>query len=229
MTTLIACSHGTADAVGQACVRALIADVRAMLPAVKVVAAVVDVEQPQIAEVLAREAQFDDVVVVPLLLSVGYHTAVDISRAVRAHTNAFQATPLGTHPLITDVLVDRLAAALQGGWEHGDHVVLAAAGSSNPKALDDVERVVAQLRLRTPAPVSVGYASTASPRIGDAVEAAREAGARRVIALSHVLAPGFFAGLVGAAGADIVSAPLAPDVRIAQVVVDRFQTVLASV
>ncbi|KDA05643.1 cobalamin biosynthesis protein CbiX [Microbacterium sp. CH12i] len=229
MTTLVACSHGTADPSGQASIRALISEVRVLLPHTKIVAAVVDVEQPQIDEVIARESALDDVIVVPLLLSVGYHTAVDISRAVHAHANVRQTAPLGTHPLITDVLVDRLSVALPGGWLPGDHVVLAAAGSSNTAALDDVECVAAQLRDRIPVPLTVGYASASIPRITDAVALARVNGACRVIAASHVLAPGFFAGLVSDSGADIVSAPLAPDLRIARVVVDRFHSVLASV
>lgn len=222
MTTLIACSHGTNDLAGQDAVRSLIDDVRALLPEVRVVAAVVDVEQPQIDEVIDHEARRDDVVVVPLLLSVGYHTAVDISRAVDRHACARQSEPLGTHPIIADVLVDRLAAALPGGWLPGDHVVLAAAGSSNPSALIDVETVAAAVRTMLPVPVTVGYASASAPRITDAVADARLSGAARVIAASHVLAPGFFAGLVSAAGADVVSAPLAPDRRIARVVADRF-------
>ncbi|MDQ0645508.1 sirohydrochlorin chelatase [Microbacterium murale] len=222
MTTLIACSHGTNDRAGQEAVRRLIDDVRELLPEVRVVAAVVDVEQPQIDEVIAQEAPGDDVVVVPLLLSVGYHTAVDISRAVESHANARQAEPLGTHPLIADVLVDRLSDAMPDGWMPGDHVVLAAAGSSNPAALVDVEAVATRLRSMVPAPVTVGYASASVPRIRDAVAHARSNGAVRVIAASHVLAPGFFAGLVGGAGADIVSLPLAPDTRIARVVVDRY-------
>lgn len=222
MTTLIACSHGTNDPAGQEAVLRLIGDVRALLPAVRVVAAVVDVEQPQIDEVIAQEAPRDDVIVVPLLLSVGYHTAVDITRAVGRHTNARQSEPLGTHPLIADVLADRLSDALPMGWVRGDHVVLAAAGSSNPAALVDVEAVAARLRPMLPAPVTVGYASASVPRIGTAVAEARAGGAARVIAASHVLAPGFFAGLVSSAGADVVSLPLAPDPRIAQVVVDRF-------
>lgn len=225
MTTLIACSHGTNDRAGQDAVRRLIDDVRTLLPEVRVVAAVVDVEQPQIDEVIAQESSRDDVIVVPLLLSVGYHTAVDISRAVDAHANARQSEPLGTHPIIADVLVDRLAAALPEGWLPGDHVVLAAAGSSNPAALVDVEAVATRLRTMLPAPVTVGYASASVPRIGDAVATARADGAVRVIAASHVLAPGFFAGLVAGAGADIVSLPLAPDARIAQVVVDRYRAV----
>lgn len=223
MTTLIACSHGTGDAKGQEAVRTLIADVRQLLPDVKVVAAVVDVEQPQLDEVLAQEVVLDDVVVVPLLLSVGYHTAVDISRAVQAHANARQTAPLGVHPLITEVLVARLTAVVAEGWSAGDHVVLAAAGSSNPAAEHDVQFVAQQLRARIPAPVTIGFASASTPRVEEAVSSARAAGATRVIVASHVLAPGFFARLIRASGADIVTDTLAPDRRIAQVVADRFR------
>lgn len=226
MTTLIACSHGTNDRAGRQAVSGLISDVRQLLPEVKVVAAVVDVEYPQIDEVLTREAPHDDVVVVPLLLSVGYHTAVDISRAVDKHENVRQAAPLGTHPLIADVLLDRLTAAVPDGWLDGDHVVLAAAGSSNPAASDDVEAAAKRLRALVRPPVTVGYASASVPRIADAVSAARAGGAARVLVASHVLAPGFFAGLITGAGADGVSLPLAPDPRIAQVVVDRYRSVL---
>src|SRR5690606_8850 len=115
------------------------------------------------------------------------------------------SAPLGTHPLIADVLFDRVISALPGGWLPGDHVVLAAAGSSDPAAMTDVEAVAARLRPMLPAPVTVGYASASVPRIPDAVVDARRAGAARVIAASHVLAPGFFAGLVAASGADVVS------------------------
>lgn len=222
MTTLVACSHGTNDPAGQDAVRRLVDDVRGLLPGVRVVPAVVDVEEPQIDEVLAQEAPRDDVIVVPLLLSVGYHTAVDISRAVRTHANARQSEPLGTHPLVADVLADRLSAAIPDGWLPRDHVVLAAAGSSDPAASADVEAVATRLRRLIPARVTVGYASASTPRIVDAVADARRDGAVRVIAASHVLAPGFFAGLIRAAGADVVSLPLAPDPRIAQVVADRF-------
>lgn len=224
MTVLVACSHGTDDPEGRAAIRTLIDDVRALLPSVRVVAAVVDVEQPRIAEVLDNEASRGEVVVVPLLLSVGYHTSVDIARAVRDHPGTRQTDPLGTHPLVSDVLVDRLTAALTDGWRPGDHVVLAAAGSSDPAAEDDVAAVARRLRTRVPAPVSVGYASATAPRVADAVSAARAGGATRTIIASHVLAPGFFARLVAGAGGDIVTAPLAPDARIARVVADRFRS-----
>ncbi|WP_300265807.1 sirohydrochlorin chelatase [Microbacterium sp.] len=222
MTTLIACSHGTSDLSGQAAIRSVVEDVRTLLPNVRVVASVVDVEQPQIDDVIAREAPRDDVIVVPLLLSIGYHTAVDISQAVQAHANVRQTPPLGTHPLIADILIDRIDSVAPGGVSADDLIVLAAAGSTNPAARDDVNEVAARLRARISAPVTVGFASAASPRIVESVAAARTAGARRVIAARHVLAPGFFAVLVDKAGADFVSAPLAPDARIAQVIVERF-------
>lgn len=229
MTTLIACSHGTGDPAGRSAVQEVVAGVRTLVPEAKVVHAVVDVEHPQIDAVIAAESRSDDVVVVPLLLSVGHHTAVDISRAVQSHPRASQTAPLGTHPLVADVLADRLKRALPDGWRQGDHVVLAAAGSSNPSAVRDVEVAAGRLRSRIRVPVSIGFASASTPRIVDAVAAAREAGAQRVIAASHVLAPGFFAGLVAGAGADVVSDPLAPDERIAAIVAERFRTARVAV
>ncbi|MFB4348783.1 sirohydrochlorin chelatase [Microbacterium sp. CR_7] len=223
MTTLVACSHGTASPVGQRTVEELVALVRSRIPQTRVVQAFVDVQEPAVHEVVSQERERDEVVVVPLLLSVGYHTAVDIAEAVNAHEGVRQGEPLGTHPLIAEVLRTRLLTAVDGDWQDGDHVVLAAAGSSNPRAVGDVSLAAQNLSKLVPAPVSVGYASAIAPRIAEAVETARARGARRVIAASHVLAPGYFAGLVARAGADVVAAPLGADDRVAEVVVDRFR------
>lgn len=223
MTTLIACSHGTGDERGRATVRLLIDQVRLELPDVRVVAAFVDVESPDVASVVRAEVARDEVVVVPLLLSAGFHTAVDIARAVASFPQAVQSAPLGTHPLVADVLAERVTDAAAGRLLPDDHVVLAAAGSSNPAAEGDVRAVATRLRTLISVNVSIGYASASTPRIADAVRSARSAGARRVIAASHVLAPGYFAGLVHRAGADLVTPTLAPDPRIAVVVRDRYR------
>ncbi|MFB7250717.1 sirohydrochlorin chelatase [Microbacterium sp. NPDC056234] len=222
MGTLIACSHGTDSADGRRTIEELVALVRDRLPQTRVVQAFVDVQEPDITTVVDQEILADEVVVVPLLLSVGFHTAVDIAKAVRRHPGVRQADPLGTHPLVAQVLATRLRASIGGTWLEGDAVVLAAAGSSNPAAVADVETAAAQLAALIPAPVTIGYASAIEPRIPQAVQTARDSGARRVIAASHVLAPGYFAGLVQAAGADVVSAPLGVDPRMADVIIDRF-------
>lgn len=222
MTTLVACSHGTDSPEGRRAVELLVDLVRQLLPETRVVQAFVDVQEPTVLDVIEQERILDDVVVVPLLLSVGFHTAVDIADAVRPHENVWQAEPLGTHPLIAEVLADRLRATVSDTWLPGDHVVLAAAGSSNPDAVVDVAAAAAHLARLVPVPITIGYASAIEPRISGAVASARREGASRVIAASHVLAPGYFAGLVRRSGADLVSAPLGVDVRIAQVIVDRF-------
>ncbi|MFJ2505513.1 sirohydrochlorin chelatase [Microbacterium sp. AGC62] len=224
MTTLVACSHGTDSPAGRRTVEDIVDLVRARIPGTRVVQAFVDVQEPAVPEVVEQEHLDDDVVVVPLLLSVGFHTAVDIARAVRPYDGVRQGEPLGTHPLIAEVLRARLRTAVHDRWLPGDHVVLAAAGSSNPAAVADVTTAAAHLADLIPVPVTIGYASAIEPRIADAVSFARERGASRVIAASHVLAPGYFAGLVERSGADLVSAPLGADPRIAEVIVERFRS-----
>lgn len=223
MTTLIACSHGTNSPEGRAAIVRLIRIVRDRMPGVRVVPAFVDVQTPRIDAVVERESLHDRAVVVPLLLSAGHHTAVDIASAVAAHPGTRQTRPLGTHPLIAQVLATRLRAAVGGEFRSGDSIVLAAAGSSHPSAAADVDEAAERLRSLVPAPVTVGFASGAGTRIADAVSQLREGGATRVIAASHILAPGFFTGLVHRAGADVVSAPLGADSRVADAIIARFQ------
>lgn len=223
MTTLIACSHGTSSPEGRATVSRLVSLVQDRMPTVRVVPAFVDVQSPRVDVVVARESRRDATVVVPLLLSSGHHTAVDIASAVAAHAPSRQTEPLGTHPLIAHVLATRLRAAVRGAWRPGDAVVLAAAGSSDPAAAADVDAAAENLRGLVPAPVTVGYASGAGPRLAEAVSSSRAEGATRVIAASHMLAPGFFTGLVRRAGADVVSAPLGADPRVAEVIMERYQ------
>lgn len=221
--TLIACSHGTRFAEGRQAIHALIDQVRALLPDVPIAEAFVDVQEPSIDDVVA--ATEGPAVIVPLLLSAGFHTGVDIARAARTREDVVATDPLGPHPLLAEVLAERLA---ESGVAEGDHVVLAAAGSSRPEASVDVERTRDLLAPLMPHPPTVGYAAGADPRIAVAVAAARDAGARRVVAASYVLAPGFFANLVAEAGADVVTSPLAPDVRVAQVVVERYREGVAA-
>jgi sirohydrochlorin ferrochelatase len=216
--TLIACSHGTRFPEGRDAVHALLAQVRALLPDVAVAEAFVDVQEPSIDDVVARVA--GPAVIVPLLLSAGFHTGVDIARAARTRDDVVATDPLGPHPLLAETLLARLREA---GLRAGDHVVLAAAGSSRPESAAHVERTRELLAPLLPHPVTVGYAAGADPRIADAVQAARAAGARRVVAASYVLAPGFFANQVAAAGADVVTAPLGPDPRIARVIAERYR------
>ena len=83
------------------------------------------------------------------------------------------------------------------------------------------------LAARLPCTVGIGFGAGCSPSVPEAVAAAREAGAHRVIAASYVLAPGHFAGLVRTAGADLVTAPLGAHPGVVQVAAERYRDALA--
>jgi sirohydrochlorin ferrochelatase len=240
---LIGCSHGTNDLTGREVIRALLDDVRAARPDLDVREAFVDVQQPEVSDVVTSivapsaatddpdGAQPEDAVVVPLLLSGGFHVSVDVAAAVEDRGpgagRATAATPLGPDPRLVDLLVERLAEA---GLRPDDAVVVAAAGSSRPGAARDVEELAAGLRERVSGPVTVGYGAMAKPSVPDSVAAARvdlAAGARVVVA-AYLLAPGFFYDRVLEAGADVVTAPLAPDARLTAVVLDRYAAAAAT-
>lgn len=229
---LVACAHGTRSAAGRAVVRALVEDVRRLRPGLDVREAFVDVQEPAIGDAVGEAVVGaagptpgpDGVaaVVAPLLLSTGVHVRHDIGAAV-ADRPAVAAEPLGPDDRLAGVLVDRLVEA---GATADDGVVLAAAGSSDPAAVVAVGAVLAALRARWPGPVTVGYGAAARPDVATAVADARAAGARRVVVASYLLAPGHFHGALAGAGADVVTAPLAPHPDLARIVLDRYDAAL---
>lgn len=231
---LVGCSHGTADPDGRATILAILARIAEARPELDVREAFVDVQQPEVADVVRRaveegaveEGGADDgvpVVVVPLLLSAGYHVHVDIAAAVEPWgPRAVAAPALGPDPRLVELLDERLE---QAGALPDDAVVLAAAGSSDDRATADVARVAAELQRRRRGPVTVGYGSAAHPRVPAAVEAARAAGAHRVAIASYLLAPGFFHDRLQLAGADVVSRPLGADARVVGTALDRWAEV----
>lgn len=98
------------------------------------------------------------------------------------------------------------------------------------EGLADVERVAADLRAHHDGPVTIGYGSIAKPSVADAVQSARAdlasresiAESPRVVVAAYLLAPGFFYGRIKETGADTVTAPLAPDPRLTEIVLDRY-------
>ncbi|MCV2487973.1 sirohydrochlorin chelatase [Geodermatophilus sp. YIM 151500] len=225
---LVACAHGTRSPAGRRLVAELALAARRLRPGLTTTAAFVDVQPPTVADVVAGlAAEGRPAVVVPVLLSGGYHVHVDIARAVEGAGSAVAARPLGPDPRLAAVLHDRLVSTGADPADPRTAVVLAAAGSSDARAVADVERTAALLRSSWAGPVTTGYGSAARPAVPDAVAAAREAGAARVVVAAYLLAPGHFHDRLAAAGADAVSAPLLPDGRAAAVLLDRYDAARA--
>ena len=95
---LIACAHGTSSPHGAAEVNALRDAIAGLRPGLDVREAYVDVQDPDLPAVVTGLPEGETAVVVPLLLSVGYHVRVDIARAVKSRPNSLAAAPLGPDP-----------------------------------------------------------------------------------------------------------------------------------
>lgn len=220
---LIGCAHGTASIEGQAAVRELLAAVKVAMPDVEVREAYVDVHGPFLSDVIAEVPVASEglsAVVVPLLLASGYHVFHDIAKAVSARPDVVSADALGPDSRLVDIVLDRLREA---------HVpadatlVLAAAGSSDPRSQADTEAAAELLRGAWGGPVRVGFAAGDEPSVADAVEQAHKFGEEgAVVVASFLLAPGVFQTRLGDAGASVVTGPLAPHPDLVSIVVERY-------
>jgi sirohydrochlorin ferrochelatase len=222
---LVAISHGTSSPVGQAAVASLVAAVAESRGALAVSGGFVDVQQPDVEASLGSLDTGAPAVVVPLLLSAGYHVHVDLrDELAAADRPTTLAAALGPDDRLVAVLHRRL---LESGLRAGDGVVLACAGSSDARAVADCHDMGARLSAALGITVRVGFISAASPRVHDAVELERASSARVVVA-TYLLAPGYFTDLAHAAGADVATAPLlaageAPPSELVELVVDRYE------
>ena len=232
---LVALAHGSRDPRSAATIKALVGEVRAMRPDLKVEAAFLDLSKPSFTTVVDRLVRggHDEIVVVPLLLTEAYHAKVDVPTAV-AEAQArhaglkVRATPvLGLEPRFLEVLDLRLREALRAARVRElDALVLAAAGSSDPLANQSVARLARTWGTHHRLPVTAAFASSAPPATGEAVRAFRAEGRRHIAVASLFLAPGFLpdraAELAVEAGAIAVSAPLGAHPELARTVLARY-------
>jgi sirohydrochlorin ferrochelatase len=202
MSTLVAVAHGTRSAAGQEQIRQLVGVVARQRPDLDVRLSYVDVQQPRIGDTMLG---LRDAVIVPLLLSTGYHVRVDIAEAAgQAHVTP----PLGPDPVLTESLAARIGDA--------DAVVLAAAGSSDPGWRADIHGVAGELSAH------VAYASGSERRVPDVVADLRRQGAERITVAAYLLAEGLFYRSLHSAGATTVTRPLCEDPAVASLIVRRY-------
>ena len=220
---LVALAQGHREAGDPSFVADLIEGVRRKLPGVDVITASVGRVAPTLSEVMSAMEQ--PAVVVPLLLSTGHHVTVDVQAAVALSAVPVHiANPLGPDRHIARAMTARLREA---GAIFGDGVVLAAAGSTDPARLADVERAAALLQSEWGPLVSFAYLSTVGPDVPTAVELLRQAGAGRVCVAPYLLAPGpslrRVKDLASVVGATTVAPVLAGHRLVTDLVVRRYQ------
>lgn len=232
---LIALAHGSRDRRSKATIEALVAETRAMRPDLRIEVAFLDHVKPAFDTAVNKlvRAHYEEIVVVPLLLSDAFHARVDVPQVVAAAMEQhpglrIRATRvLGLEGSFLDVLDERLREALRSARVRElDALVLAAAGSSDPLANQAVARLARVWGTRHRLPVTAAFASATPPATGEAVRAFRREGRRHVAVASFFLAPGLLpdraAELAVEAGAVAVSDPLGAHPEVARAILARY-------
>ena len=223
MTRLVTVAHGTRHAPGNEVARALTAAAEERL-GIPATCSYVELCEPSFASVIAQPWA-GPTVVVPLLLSTGFHVRHDLPEAVAAAPVApgspvLLGPALGPDPLLAEAQADRLRTA---GARPGQRVVLVAAGSSDPLAMRDLTRARMHLAAAWGGPVVLSTLSGrgARPdqvvRPGDAVS-------------PYLLAEGFFADRCRArsVGAAVVADVIGTHPSVVDLVVQRTRGLLAA-
>jgi sirohydrochlorin ferrochelatase len=227
---LVGISHGTSSPDGRTAITGLMSAVAAAWPELMTVSGFVDVQQPDVANTLASLDDSASAIIVPLLLSAGYHVHVDLHQAVRDWPGLVTlAQTLGPDPQLAELQHQRLDEV---GFATDDIVVVAAAGSSDARAVAECRTAAELLAASVGSPVRIGFLSAASPSLHEAISAARaEHPGARIAVSSYLLAPGYFQSIVENAGADVVTEPLlaggrATPHQLVDIVVHRYRVAL---
>ena len=224
---LLLVAHGTRSAVGRRVLGRLLLETRKRLTGVDCRIAWVDVQAPGPSRALADGVP---TVVVPAFLARGFHVIHDVGRAVADAPGPVVQTPhLGSEPEVVRALVQRLAEAGATGVLGADAVVLGAAGSKDEASLAETRELAETLSDLLRVPVVAGFASTASPTVAEVVRQLRGMGHQRIAVATHLLAPGFFADRIAAAGGDITSEPLGVHSEIVDLIVRRYRENVARI
>lgn len=203
--------HGTASPAGQTVYAELAGRVGAHVPTAL---AHLDVVAPLLPDV-ARDGD----IVVPVLLARGYHVRVDCAVAERC--GAVVAPAVGPDPALVRLAQARLRAAGAGdAWP----VVLAAAGSRDPRAQRDLATAARRLARLRRAPVELAFASRPG-HVRAAVAELRRMHGGPVATGGWLIAPGRFADVTAQSGSDVTAGPLGADEALAGVVLRRVASV----
>ena len=243
MTVLnvLATSHGTDSVAGREAIALIREQVRSLLDQrtdgveYRVHEAYVDVESPSVDDAAATLPKDEPCVIVPILLSTGFHTQVDLRRAARASgiERIVIAESLGPDSRLARLARTRLEEA---GWtpENGSVVVQGAAGSSRADGRADMERAAELLSEALGTQVQHGFIASIDPKFHEVV-----AEYKPEFAATYLLAEGFFAskmrrdaastGLPAKVATPLVNAQDSASARVvAECFVDRMDEALAA-
>ena len=200
MSVLLGVAHGSRDPASQQVVRSLLAAAAAAREGLRAESAFVDNASPSIRDALQQlVGQGErDITVVPMLLGAASHSKTDIAGSVQAGRLAHPGVvlrygrPLGPHPVVVDVLAQRLAEAGVTDLP----IVLVAGGSLDPDANAGVAATARLLYEGRAFPsVDIAFVSTTGPTVPEALHRLAAQGVTTVALSRYFLGPGFLPDL----------------------------------
>ncbi len=220
MTRLVTVAHGTRRAAGNEIGRQLTAAAGKRL-AMTAIGTYVELSEPLFADVVA--ASPEPTVVVPLLLSTGFHMRQDLPRMARtAGGPLVLGRQLGPHRLLAEVQLERLRES--GAAPGQGRLVMVAAGSSDELVNRDLARAAELLAQRWGSEVEVATLSALGRRPAEVVRAGD-------VVTPYLLSPGFFAERARAeclaAGAGVVADVMGAHELVVDLVVRRVRALLS--
>jgi sirohydrochlorin cobaltochelatase len=241
MTPLLLVGHGTRDAVGVAAFRAFVERVQRRDGMPAVAGGFIELSTPPLADAVRElvSAGNRHLAGVPVVLVAAGHAKGDIPAALARERlrhpglRIGYGRPLGPHPTILRLLIERLDAVLPPAERDGAAVLLVGRGSTDPDANAEVHRAArllweltgaANVDARLPgagvAMVEPAFVSLAEPGVVAGLERCRRLGARRVVVLPFFLFPGVLPDRVAEQARGYASEHPDLDVRVADVVGD---------
>jgi sirohydrochlorin cobaltochelatase len=136
---------------------------------------------------------------VPMVLAAAGHAKGDIPAALAREvardpgTSYVLGRPLGPHPVLLEILAERVAAALRvdGARPEGTTVLLVGRGATDPDANGEVAKVARLLwEGRAYDGVETAFVSLAAPDVATGLARCRALGARRVVVAPYFLFDG---------------------------------------
>ena len=234
---LLLAAHGTRDPAGVAAFQALAARVagRAAQDGIEVAGGFIELSAPPLRDAVTSLAGPAPacpaparIVAVPLILSAAGHAkgdipaALDRERGRHPGVSFTYARTLGPHPLLIDLLAQRIAAA--GG--DGAAVLLVGRGSTDPDANADVVKTARLLWEGRDYPLAeTAFVSLARPDVTEGLERCRLLGAglpgaSRIVVARYFLFPGVLPDRVAEQAARYAAAHPGLDIAVADVLGD---------
>jgi sirohydrochlorin cobaltochelatase len=203
---LVLVGHGTKDAAGVAAFGAFTRRLGALFApqGIEVAGGFIELSAPPLREAVAGLAASGhrQLVAVPLVLSAASHAKGDIPAALARESARHPGLsweygrPLGPHPVLLELLAERIAArpataAVPPGGDGLPAVLLVGRGSTDPDANAEVCKTARLLwEGRDYAFVETAFVSLAAPDVAAGLERCRRLGARRIAVASYFLFPG---------------------------------------